>query len=166
MRVYFLNCLLSTEKNFCEINFSIKEDIMEERETRSSDWPTEMGRNAYGEWEFGDILGTFVSAVVQDIAFLLVENGKGKIDEEGGILGGVDFQNSVFEMHPYHWGRCTCGAGVGQHDQTCAIKRPNFRFGDLELRWYHVIGPGMTANRPTSRQEFREIYRRCLDSLR
>ena len=139
---------------------------MEGRDIRSSEWPTEMARNSHGEWEFGDEVGEFAGATVRDIAFLLIELGKGTPDEESGVTGGVDFQNEVFEMHPYHWGNCTCGARVAPHRPTCSIKQPNFRSGGLDLRWYHAIGPGMTANRATSRRELREIYCRCLNSLR
>lgn len=138
---------------------------MEERESQFGDWPTEMSKNVHGEWEFGDILGAFVSALIQDIAFLLEEIGRGEVGGEGGAGAGVDFQNEVFEMHPYHWGRCTCGAGTAPHQEICSIKRPNFRCQGLELRWYHSIGPGMVANRTVSRHEIRQIHRACIDSL-
>lgn len=138
---------------------------MEGRGARRSEWPTEMARNSHGEWEFGDEAGDFASATIKDIAFLLAELGRGVPDEESGVTGGIDFENGVFEMHPYHWGKCTCGVGTGLHHGSCAIKRPNFKCGDLELRWYHAIGPGMTANRLASRGEIRRTYLRCLDSL-
>lgn len=138
---------------------------MESRMSQSGEGQDEMSRNSHGEWEFGEEIGEYVAAVAKDVALFLVEMGRGKVSEEGGPSAGVDFQNEVFAMRPYHWGKCTCGIGTGLHHESCTIKQPNFSFGNLELRWYHGIGPGMVANRPTSRREIRRIYLECLDSL-
>lgn len=152
-----------------------------------------------------------------------------------GLLGGEwcygqDFVNDVFEMRPYWWGDCTCGASSPKHVDDCEqiTKRdewidrrldyaagepdefegrppdlnkmkefaeqnpfpsctcgaedvwvesathasdcrevlPNFRCGDLEIRWYKYIGRGMSANRKVTGEELQRVFRRCRQSLR
>lgn len=138
---------------------------MESRVSQSGKGWDEMSRNSHGEWEFEDELGEYVATIIKDIALFLIELGRGRKSEEGGPAAGVNFQNESFAMRPYHWGKCTCGIGTGLHHESCAIRQPNFSFGNLEFRWYHAIGPGMVANRPTDRREIRRIYWECLDSL-
>jgi len=139
--------------------------VVESKISQGADARGEMSRNSHGEWEFEEELGEYASVIIKDIAVFLVELDKGKVSEEGGSSAGVDFRNEIFAMRPYHWGNCTCGVGTGLHHESCAIRQPNFRFGNLELRWYHAIGPGMIANRPTSREEIRRIYLKSLDSI-
>jgi hypothetical protein len=99
-------------------------------------------------------------------------------EQSHGLLGGSygygqDFKNAVFEMHPYWWGDCTCGAGdwseEGQpapvHTPECREELPNFRCGDLAISWYKYIGRGMSANRPTTGAEVVEVFSRCMASL-
>lgn len=86
----------------------------------------------------------------------------------GGEWGyGQDFKNDVFEMHPYWWGECTCGAGdeSDEHKDECKLMLPNFRCGDIEISWYKYIGRGMTVSRKVSREELREMFRKCFASI-
>jgi hypothetical protein len=99
-------------------------------------------------------------------------------EQSHGLLGGSygygqDFSNDVFEMHPYWWGDCTCGAGdwseEGQpapvHKPECRMELPNFRCGDLAISWYKYIGRGMSANRATTEHEIASAFARCMASL-
>jgi len=68
---------------------------------------------------------------------------------------------------------CDCGhdalwqdwASQHGHEPTCSEARPNFRCGDVEVRWYKYIGRGMSMNREVARTEWREIFSRCAGSL-
>jgi len=68
---------------------------------------------------------------------------------------------------------CDCGAFERYHEwrmahdhkPTCSEVRPNFKCGDVEVRWYKYIGRGMSVNRELSRAEWRDIFARCAASL-
>jgi hypothetical protein len=68
---------------------------------------------------------------------------------------------------------CDCGADAkwrewaSSHGHTpdCMEIRPNFRCGDVEVRWYKYIGRGMSVNREVTRAEWRDIFARCEASL-
>jgi hypothetical protein len=70
-----------------------------------------------------------------------------------GLVGhysyGADWKSDVFEMRPYYWGDCTCGADDlndgTECSEDCALMQPNFlhyRTG-LTVNWYKYIGRGM-----------------------
>lgn len=69
-----------------------------------------------------------------------------------------------------------CDCGVDQaytvwrdnnnHADHCSKVVPNFRCGDLEIRWYKYIGRGMSANREVSREDLRKIFRKCRQSIK
>src|SRR3989338_8373852 len=74
-----------------------------------------------GEAVVGDASGLFglgsdeayVSAELVELTRKLNESGKAEAVRGalGGTFGyGADFKNGTFEMHPYWWGECTCGA--------------------------------------------------------
>lgn len=96
-------------------------------------------------------------------------------DQAHGCLGGEwgygqDFKNDVFEMHPYYWGDCDCGAEKSwvekdTHEFTCSTVRPNFRYQDIEIRWYKYIGREMTISREVTRQELIAMFRKCFASV-
>lgn len=68
---------------------------------------------------------------------------------------------------------CDCGqddrwrnwAEAHSHSPTCRVVLPNFRCGDVEVRWYKYIGRGMSVNREVSREEWREVFARCFASI-
>lgn len=57
-------------------------------------------------------------------------------------------------------------AGENSHAPQCPAILPNFRCGDLEIRWYKYIGRGMSVNRQVTREELQGVFRRCEESLR
>lgn len=91
----------------------------------------------------------------------------------GGEFGyGQEFKNDVFEMRPYYWGDCTCGAdetdeGV-DHTKECALMLPNFKHyaSGVELEWYKYIGRGMKANKDVGMFEFCDIIKECIESIK
>jgi len=56
-------------------------------------------------------------------------------------------------------------AKANVHAPECGVIRPNFKCGDLEIRWYKYLGRGMSANRPFTRDELRGIFRKCRESF-
>jgi len=68
---------------------------------------------------------------------------------------------------------CDCGMDWAyqqwrkEHDHAadCREVIPNFKCGDLEIRWYKYLGRGMSVNREVTRAEWKEIFRRCFASL-
>lgn len=53
------------------------------------------------------------------------------------------------------------------HSTKCLTVKPNFlhKASGYEVRWYKYIGRGMSANREITRDQWREIFRACQDSL-
>ena len=51
------------------------------------------------------------------------------------------------------------------HSPECPEVCPNFRCGNLEIRWYKYCSRGLSANRVTNRKELKAIFKRCFDSL-
>jgi len=127
--------------------------------------------NVYDEFDLGEH-EQYVARKLYDLSETL---GKMNPEEQAhGLLGGEwgygqDFKNDVFEMHHYYWGDCTCGAEEAEeerpHDPTCPIVLPNFRCGEIEIRWYKYIGRGMTINQKVTRKELKEIFQKCRESL-
>lgn len=68
---------------------------------------------------------------------------------------------------------CTCDyekrweefISKNSHKDDCPTILPNFKCGDFEVQWYKYIGRGMSVNRKISRNELKEIFRKCLASL-
>lgn len=88
-----------------------------------------------------------------------IERVEWNIGQEGytapGSNCGVEYITAEFEMRDYYWGE----------DQEMAQK-PNFKCGDLEIRWYKRLGRGMSMNRPIDANEFFQKLDRCLNCLR
>lgn len=69
---------------------------------------------------------------------------------------------------------CDCGIdqayaawrSVNNHASDCREVVANFKCGDLEIRWYKYIGRGMSVNREVSREELRQIFRKCRQSIK
>jgi hypothetical protein len=86
------------------------------------------------------------------------------------------FRNEVFELRPYYWGDCTCGfedqedqpaesRQMQGHKTDCLVIAPNFRCGDIEIRWYKHIGRGMNGSRLLTYAELEEAFHRCHQSI-
>lgn len=65
-----------------------------------------------------------------------------------------DFNNGMFSFKPYYWG-----------DDEEESEKPNFKFQDLEIRWYKYIGRGMVVNRTICFDCFLNIFMRCIKCL-
>jgi hypothetical protein len=69
--------------------------------------------------------------------------------------------------------RCDCGHREESiawhrdhgHAPECPVGRPNFRCGDIEVRWYKYIGRGMSLNREVKRHALETMFQRCRGSL-
>jgi len=55
--------------------------------------------------------------------------------------------------------------GPEGHKLTCATVLPNFRYQDIDIRWYKYIGRGMTINRKVNRKELVAMFRACFASI-
>jgi hypothetical protein len=51
------------------------------------------------------------------------------------------------------------------HTAECREVLPNFRYKDIEIRWYKHIGRGMSANRIFTMDELRDAFTACRQSL-
>lgn len=113
--------------------------------------------NPWGALDFGGLLD-YVSGELYVLSEML--GRKNPDDQAHGCLGGEwgygqDFKSDVFEMHPYWWG----------DENAPEAYRPNFKCGDLEVRWYKYIGRGMSVNRAVTRRELESIFRHCRQSI-
>jgi hypothetical protein len=59
------------------------------------------------------------------------------------------------EVRPYYWG-----------EDEKEAEKPNFKFKDVEIRWYKYPGRGMSCNVDWSEKEWRKWFEECLSHLR
>jgi len=83
-------------------------------------------------------------------------------DRDECSLGyGVEFENDVFEMHPYCW--------CGEEDckQCGTMEQVNFRFkpDDVEITWYKYMLRDAYSNAQITPEIMRAIADKCLESL-
>jgi hypothetical protein len=89
-----------------------------------------------------------------------------RLEDEWAKANGLDGRPGVAVY-------CDCGQdkrwhewrSAHDHKPTCSEVRPNFKCGDVEVRWYKYIGRGMSASHELSRSEWRDIFARCAASL-
>jgi len=106
----------------------------------------------------------YASERLRNLTKLLVEKtGAQSSYGLGGEFGyGVDFKNSVFEMHPYWWGECEC---EHDHKEDCLAVAPNFKSGNCEITWYKYIGRGMEITGVNKISELEAIFDKAEESL-
>ena len=96
-------------------------------------------------------------------------NGKNK--EYETKTGG--FKCDLFEINPYYWGECTCGADDfddnREHSVDCLLVKPNFIYSsknkkmqNLTIKWYKYPFRDAYSNRAITPEEFNEILLDCL----
>lgn len=51
------------------------------------------------------------------------------------------------------------------HAESCPTVRPNFKWRDLEVRWYKHVRRGPSVNRPITREEVEQLRQECLTSI-
>jgi FkbM family methyltransferase len=86
-----------------------------------------------------------------------------------GDCYGVDYENDIFEIHPYYWGECTCEDQNenGYHTPDCLLMRPNFVYKPTgyKLEWYKYAMRDAYANMDLSIKEFAEMVLHCANSV-
>lgn len=84
------------------------------------------------------------------------------------------------EFRPYYWGECTCGYDEaydefyqrtiqefgGFHKKDCLLILPNFKFGEVEIRWYKHPGRGQSCNVNWNERAWRRWLDDCLRAIR
>lgn len=99
-----------------------------------------------------------------------------KQDEDASMPGyGAYFENDVFEMRRFWWGDCDCEDTYPQrskwevdHRPDCPAGMPNFlhkRTG-FWVKWYKYIGRSMEWDESITKEDWREVYNECMDSLK
>jgi len=66
-----------------------------------------------------------------------------------------DFANETFEAHDYWWG----------DEEAPEASRPNFRCGEVEIRWYKYPGRGTTTNSDLTSDQWRALFSKCIASV-
>lgn len=66
---------------------------------------------------------------------------------------GDSFKNDVFEVNAYYWG-----------DDEKEMKKPNFKYKNIEISWYKYLGRGMDIPEMTY-EELDEMLNDCIKSL-
>lgn len=128
-----------------------------------------------GNFIFGNARGEFP-----------IERGEGFEEEIGRLAISVDpqyhdfpqygtipeFTNEVFELRPYYWGECTCGAdydhGVDRAcSDDCALNLPNFKYKPtgLEIQWYKYPLRDSYSNQPLILDAFKKIIDTCIQTI-
>lgn len=99
-----------------------------------------------------------------------------KQDEDASMPShGAYFENDVFRMLPFWWGDCDCEETYPQadeweitHSPDCPVDQPNFlhkRTG-FWVKWYKYIGRSMEWDESITKEDWREVYNECMDSLK
>ena len=87
-------------------------------------------------------------------------------------LGG--FKCDLFEINPYYWGDCDCGADETcneHHKDTCSLVIPNFIYkaktGEtIEIRWYKYPFRDSYSNVEISKELFSAIMKNCISFVK
>lgn len=120
-----------------------------------------------GNWSFGNSRGTYqINRDLQPIFWKLLE---ALCD---GDRYGIHFENDTFEMFPYYWGDCTCGAdddltGETDHKEDCLLQKDNFVYKPLGIRiqWYKYPLRDAYSNIQLTEKLMQDIVDACLKSL-
>lgn len=64
---------------------------------------------------------------------------------------GNRYRNSTFEVEAYNW-----------NDES---QEYNFKYNDIEIRWYKYLGRCTTINREVTPEEAIDMYNKCLESI-
>ena len=75
-------------------------------------------------------------------------------DAPTGNCGGW-CRTGTFEIRSYCW-----------DEDSPRAELPNFKCGELEIKWYKYLGRGMSMNIDIDANEFFEIIDDCIESLR
>jgi len=67
-----------------------------------------------------------------------------------------NYKNKIFEVISYDW----------SEDYESGIIQPyNFKWRNLEVKWYKYLGRGMECNRQISNDEISTMLNECLESI-
>ena len=110
-----------------------------------------------GQAVYGNPWGEFKASLQVEafLAYILVEIERvfwNKNQKEWDRYEDPKIPN--IEYRPYYWGE----------DEEMA--KPNFKFEDVEIRWYKYPGRGMSVNKEMTDKEWHQWRYRCIDTIR
>ncbi len=117
----------------------------------------ELGQMCFGNPTGQHECPEYITALLNHLAdeIVRVEGNKGnKIEPLTSNVGG-EYIVDMFEMRSYYWG-----------DDEGIAALPNFKYGDIEVRWYKHSGRGASINHPISESGAVLIFDNCLAFLR
>lgn len=77
-----------------------------------------------------------------------------------------DPQIPGIEYHPYYWGECDCeDEETTLHTPDCPTIQPNFKFEEVEIRWYKHPGRGQSCNVDWDERAWRLWFDRCVKAI-
>ena len=103
--------------------------------------------NPTGEYECSVEIGVLLEAIGA-----LIELTTGTVDPTGN--NGAEYKNDTFEMRSYYWG-----------EDEAMQDAPNFKYGDIEIRWYKYCHRGMSANFCITNEMAVDMFRACVASV-
>jgi len=113
----------------------------------------EMGQmgfgNPWGRYECAD----FVWALLSELLAVIGRVYWNRNQKEWRYIDDPEIPG--IEVRAYYWG-----------EDEKEAKKPNFKFEDIEIRWYKHPGRGMSLNRTLSEKEWRKWFDRCLKAIR
>jgi hypothetical protein len=104
--------------------------------------------NPSGDYELPGHAHAMLAYIVKEIKRVYWNNNQEQWDEENPGLGGIEYRR-------YYWG-----------DDELESAKPNFKFKDVEVRWYKHFGRGMSTNVQKSPDEWVRWFNECLELVR
>ena len=119
---------------------------------------------AFGEYECPQFFITLLGAISDEIDRITSnKNGRG-INPANNEAS--EYINGTFEMRSYYWGECSRHETFDISCEICQKEEaPNFKYKDLEVRWYKYLGRGTSCNKIINAQEGVDIFTDCMKSL-
>ena len=120
-----------------------------------SDYTPELGQmcfgNPTGEYEMPEYTVALFFGLWREIGRVYWNRNQ----EEFSNYGSDDPEIPGIVVNAYWWGA----------DDTPESARPNFTFGDVEIRWYKYPGRGMSCNVDWEPRQWVEWFDACLEKI-
>jgi len=105
--------------------------------------------NPTGEYEVSEVGKACVEHILKEVSRTFWNNNQ----KEWDTYVSPEFES--IDIQPYYWG-----------DDEELKKRPNLKFGDVEIRWYKHPGRGLSVNKPMTPDDWHLWLNAVIEAIR